>query len=71
LFGAAFGAIRGALSVMLFVLLMHMMIPKESTPAFIANSKLYPYADNAATWLGNTIPGVLEDAKEAIPPLEE
>ncbi len=63
--GAVFGAARGMLAIMLFVLLMHMMIPKDNTPAFIANSKLYPYADNAATWFSDNFPGFVQQAKDA------
>lgn len=63
--GAVFGAARGALAIVLFVLLMHMMIPKDNTPAIIANSKLYPYADNAATWFSENFPGFVQQAKDA------
>ncbi len=63
--GAFFGAARGALAIVLFVLLMHMVIPKDNTPAFIANSKLYPYADSAASWFSDSFPGFVEQAKEA------
>lgn len=68
--GAAFGAARGALAVILFILLMHMVIPQDSTPSFIANSQLYPYADSAATWLSAHFPGFMQTAQEAIPPLD-
>ncbi|ACT59633.1 CvpA family protein [Hirschia baltica] len=63
--GAIFGAARGMLAIVLFVLLMHMMIPKDNTPALIANSKLYPYADNAATWFSENFPGFVQQAKDA------
>ncbi|MBB36961.1 MAG: colicin V production protein [Hirschia sp.] len=68
--GAIFGGLRGALAVVLFVLLMHMVIPEETTPSFIAKSKLYPYANGAATWLTQNFPGFVEKAQDSIPPLE-
>ena len=67
--GALFGALRGALAVVLFVLLMHMVIPEETTPSFIAKSKLYPYANGAAVWLTDNFPGFVENAQDKIPPL--
>ncbi len=69
--GAAFGAARGALAVVLFVLLMHMVIPVDSTPPFIAKSKAYPVANGAATWLYENIPGFMQRAQDAIPPLDD
>ena len=68
--GAVFGAARGALAIILFVLLMHMVIPADSTPAFIAKSKLYPYANGASIWLTDHIPGLVQRAQDTIPPLE-
>ncbi|WP_018996125.1 CvpA family protein [Hirschia maritima] len=65
LLGAVFGAARGMLAIVLFVLLMHFMIPKDKTPAMIANSKLYPYADSAATWISENLPGFAQQAREA------
>ena len=68
--GAVFGGLRGALAVVLFVLLMHMVIPEETTPSFIAKSKLYPYANQTATWLTENLPGYVQKAQDTIPPLE-
>ncbi len=68
--GAAFGAARGALAIILFVLLMHMMIPRDSTPGFIANSKLYPYADGAARWISSHLPGYIETAQDNFPSID-
>lgn len=68
--GAVFGGLRGALAVVLFVLLMHMVIPEETTPSFIAKSKLYPYANRTATWLTESVPGFVQKAQDTIPPLE-
>lgn len=69
--GAAFGAARGALAVILFVLLMQQVLPESATPGFIAESRIYPYADAAAEWLRDTIPGFVDRARETIDrPLE-
>lgn len=69
--GAAFGAARGALAVVLFVMLMHMVIPQDSSPPFIAKSKTYPAANGAASWLMDNIPGFMQRAQDAIPPLDD
>ncbi|MBI1341277.1 CvpA family protein [bacterium] len=69
--GAAFGAARGALAVILFVLLMQQFLTPASTPRFIADSQIYPYADAAAEWLRKTMPGFVDRARETIDkPLE-
>lgn len=68
--GAVFGAARGGLAVILFVLLMQMMVHRDSTPGFIANSKTYPYADSAASWLRDHFPAFMRTAQDAIPPIE-
>ena len=68
--GLIFGAMRGALAVVLFVLLMHMVVPEETAPSFIAQSTLYPYANQAASWLSEQFPGFIERAQDVIPPIE-
>lgn len=64
--GAAFGAIRGALAIVLFVLLMEQVLPEEATPRFIADSRFFPYADASAGWLRENVPGFVDRAKDAV-----
>lgn len=64
--GAAFGVLRGALAIVVFILLMQQVLPEDATPAFIANSRFFPYADAAADWIRETLPGFVERARETI-----
>lgn len=64
--GAVFGVLRGALSIVLFVLLMQQVLPEESTPRFVADSRVFPYADAAAGWIRTNVPGFVDRARKTI-----
>jgi membrane protein required for colicin V production len=67
--GAAFGVARGALAVILFVLLMQQVLPEEATPRFVADSRFFPFAEAAAEWIRNNVPGFVDRARDTLPPL--
>jgi len=64
--GAVFGVARGALAVILFILLMQQVLPAEATPRFVAESRFFPYADAAASWIRDHVPGFVDRARETI-----
>lgn len=64
--GAVFGVVRGALSIVLFVLLMQQVLPEEGTPRFVADSRVFPYADAAAGWIRTNVPGFVDRARKTI-----
>jgi membrane protein required for colicin V production len=61
--GAAFGAARGVLAAVLFVLLMHQVLTPGAEPPEIAKSVSYPLLDSAASWVENTVPGLADQLK--------
>ncbi len=61
--GAAFGVARGVLASILFVMLMHQVLPRGEEPPEIVKSASYPLLDTAATWAAKTIPGLAEQIK--------
>lgn len=63
--GAAFGVVRGVLAAILFVLLMHQVLPESDTPAFVSKAHSYPYLNDAATWIQKQVPGLVEGAAQA------
>jgi membrane protein required for colicin V production len=58
--GAAFGAARGILAAILFVLLMHQVIRPGEEPPEIAKSMTYPYLNAAADGVGGALTAVVE-----------
>jgi membrane protein required for colicin V production len=69
--GAAFGTVRGVLAAILFVLLMHQVLPDGDTPTDIAKAKSYPYLNSAASWVQKRIPNLVEGVAEAATPKPE
>lgn len=63
--GAAFGVVRGVLAAILFVLLMHQVLPEADTPTFVSKARSYPYLNDAASWIQERVPGFVEGAAEA------
>jgi membrane protein required for colicin V production len=64
--GAVFGVFRGALAIILFILLMQQVLPEEATPRFVADSRFFPYADAAAGWIRDHVPGFVDRARDTI-----
>ncbi|MEM6627811.1 MAG: CvpA family protein [Pseudomonadota bacterium] len=64
--GALFGAARGGLMVVLFVMLMKQVIPDQAEPNFIRQARLYPAAESAANWVIATVPGMAVDFKNKV-----
>lgn len=64
--GAAFGAARGALAAVVFVLLMQQVLPDEATPTFVTRAQSYRVLDIAATWIRENVPGFVERARDTI-----
>jgi membrane protein required for colicin V production len=58
--GAGFGVARGILAAILFVLLMHQVVPRGEEPPEIAKSTTYPYLDGAAGAVGGGLTWVIE-----------
>lgn len=65
--GAMFGAARGFLAMIVFVLLMEQVLPESATPTFIAKSRSYSYLSGAAEWIRTTVPGFVKRAQETLP----
>lgn len=63
--GAAFGVLRGVLAAVLFVLLMHEVLP-NATPNFIIKSRSYEYLGVAANWIRDYVPDFVERASTTI-----
>lgn len=63
--GAGFGIVRGVLAAILFVLLMHQVLPESDTPAFVSKARVYPYLNDAASWVQKQVPGLVEGAAQA------
>ncbi|HVY87492.1 MAG TPA: CvpA family protein [Hyphomonadaceae bacterium] len=59
--GGAFGIARGALGMILFVLLVQQVLP-DSTPDYISKSQSYAVLNPAASWIRQTVPGFVKCA---------
>lgn len=58
--GAGFGAARGILAAVLFVLLMHQVVKPGEEPPEIAKSQSYPILNGAADFVGGGLTSVIE-----------
>jgi len=58
--GAGFGLARGILAAILFVLLMHQVLPAGGEPDWVAKSYTYPYLNAAAGGVGGALTTVVE-----------
>jgi membrane protein required for colicin V production len=68
--GAAFGAARGVLACVLFVLLTQQLVPAEATPAWLGRSQSYAYLDVAASWIRDNVPGFVDRAVATVAPAD-
>jgi membrane protein required for colicin V production len=64
--GAAFGAVRGILAAVLFVLLLQQVLPDDAIAPGITGSALYSHLDVVASWIRDNVPGFVDRAREAI-----
>jgi membrane protein required for colicin V production len=67
--GGAFGLVRGLVALGLMTLLFHAATPPEQVPAWIADAKLHPVAEMAATALRTLAPKGLSMAHRLTPAL--
>ena len=58
--GAGFGLARGILAAILFVLLMHQVLPAGGEPDWVAKSYTYPYLNAAAGGVGGALTSVVD-----------
>jgi membrane protein required for colicin V production len=64
--GAAFGALRGVLASVLFVVLLQQVLPDDAIAPGITESALYPHLNIVAEWIRDNVPGFVDRAREAI-----
>jgi membrane protein required for colicin V production len=62
--GAVFGAARGLLAMILFVLLVRQALSGE--PDYISKSTSYAVLNPAATWIQTTVPGFMKGMGDAV-----
>lgn len=65
--GAAFGALRGVLAAIFFILLMQEVLPDNATPTFVSKARSYEYLNIAASWIRDYVPGFVARASTVIP----
>ena len=58
--GAGFGLARGIFAAILFVLLMHQVLPAGGEPDWVAKSQTYPYLNAVADGVGGALTSVVE-----------
>jgi membrane protein required for colicin V production len=58
--GALLGVVKGVVACVLFIVLLHQVVPAGQEPPEIAKSQSYPLLDGAAGWIGGGLSGVIE-----------
>jgi membrane protein required for colicin V production len=67
LIGLVYGAARGALVLVIGVVLLNLVTPADSVPRWIGDGRVYPYLVPAADWMRANVPGLTEEVRNALP----
>lgn len=65
--GLVFGAARGVVAMIFFVLLMNNSIEEDRIPGWIAKAASYPYFQSTASLLNSNAPRIAEDIQDNLP----
>ena len=65
--GLVFGAARGVVAMVFFVLLMNNSIEEDRIPGWIAKAASYPHFQSAASVLNASAPRIAEDIQDNLP----
>lgn len=68
--GLLFGAARGVIVIIAFVLVMNLALPEERVPPWIAEGQLYPYFADWAQQVRDFAPRLAEQAADLVPEVE-
>jgi len=65
--GLLFGAARGVVAVIAFVLVVNLALPEERVPPWIAEGRLYPYFADWAQQVRDFAPRLADQAADLVP----
>lgn len=65
--GLAFGAARGGIAVVFFILLLGLALDEDNVPVWIKDGGTYPVFKGAAAYVQVNAPRIAEDVRETIP----
>lgn len=69
--GVIFGAARGGVVMVFFVLLLQMALPSERIPSWIGESRFFPALSRAADMVHTNAPRIAENVGNALPETTE
>lgn len=68
--GVVFGAARGAIAVVFFVLLLGLALTPDDIPGWIKDARTYPVFQRAAAYVQVNAPRIADDVRETLPVAE-